>query len=403
MRWFVGLVFVLALGVMGCSETSGTGGSGGSDGTMGQEFPCAEQGINDAIAEGGGPHTFDCDEHQTVVTQAEIVFDKDVILDGEGKLTVDGDNDHRVFFLAENVTVELRGVTVTRGHFPAGCGGADVGCSGGGILAEFGTTLTLIDSAIVGNAAGDLHSPGNGGGIHGRSVTLINSTVSDNTAYRGGGIFARPITLINSTVSGNSALDCCGGIYNTEGAVTLVSSTVSGNSAGDNIGGIAKFNSGALTIINSTVSNNAAPTVGGIFNEGRPDPPGEDFSTLALVNSTVAGNMNADIVVEASPSFSAVGSIIVGECDTGSRSGGYNIESPGDTCGFDQEGDQSGVSAVLLDLQPLANNGGPTQTHAITPDSAAFNAGTCEVDEDQRGVTRPQGPACDVGAFELEQ
>jgi hypothetical protein len=76
--------------------------------------------------------------------------------------------------------------------------------------------------------------------------------------------------------------------------------------------------------------------------------------------------------------------------------------TPGDTCGFDQEGDQVDVSAALLDLQPLADNGGPTMTHAITADSAAFNAGTCEVDTDQRGVTRPQGAMCDVGAFEVQ-
>jgi hypothetical protein len=78
-----------------------------------------------------------------------------------------------------------------------------------------------------------------------------------------------------------------------------------------------------------------------------------------------------------------------------------------DTCGFDPEGtDQVNVSADDLDLQPLADNGGPTQTHAITTDSAAFNripVGMCEVDEDQRGVARPQGPSCDIGAFELEQ
>jgi hypothetical protein len=97
-----------------------------------------------------------------------------------------------------------------------------------------------------------------------------------------------------------------------------------------------------------------------------------------------------------------ISTLIDGDCQGPLTSNGYNIESPGNTCGFDQQGDQSSVSAVLLDLQPLADNGGPTQTHAITTDSAALNAGTCEVDEDQRGVTRPQGPACDVGAFERQ-
>ena len=91
MRYFMGLVLALALGVMGCSETAGTGGtagdggsggSGGSGGMTGQEFACTEQGIRDAIAEGGGPHFFACDGPTSVVTSAEIVIDNDVILDG---------------------------------------------------------------------------------------------------------------------------------------------------------------------------------------------------------------------------------------------------------------------------------------------------------------------------------
>jgi hypothetical protein len=57
-------------------------------------------------------------------------------------------------------------------------------------------------------------------------------------------------------------------------------------------------------------------------------------------------------------------------------------------------------------LGPLQFNGGLTETHALLPGSTAINripGDACEVDTDQRGVTRPQGPACDVGAFELEQ
>jgi hypothetical protein len=88
-------------------------------------------------------------------------------------------------------------------------------------------------------------------------------------------------------------------------------------------------------------------------------------------------------------------------------SNGYNIESPGDTCGFDPDGaDQVDVSADDLKLGELADNGGPTMTHALGAGSVAIDvipAEMCEVDTDQRGVTRPQGAMCDVGAFELEQ
>jgi hypothetical protein len=101
-------------------------------------------------------------------------------------------------------------------------------------------------------------------------------------------------------------------------------------------------------------------------------------------------------------------SLIDGDCrvDGGViTSNGYNIESPGNTCGFDQTGDQSGVSAVLLDLQPLADNGGPTQTHALGEDSVAIDripAVDCGVTTDQRGEPRPVGDGCDVGSFERQ-
>ena len=86
-------------------------------------------------------------------------------------------------------------------------------------------------------------------------------------------------------------------------------------------------------------------------------------------------------------------------------SNGYNIEAPSDTCGFDQGTDQVDVSVDDLKLDVLADNGGPTMTHALLPGSVAIDVipgAACEVDEDQRGVTRPQGAMCDVVAFEVQ-
>jgi len=84
-------------------------------------------------------------------------------------------------------------------------------------------------------------------------------------------------------------------------------------------------------------------------------------------------------------------------------SNGYNIESPGDTCSFDQGTDQADVTEGQLNLGELADNGGPIQTHALLPGSVAIDvipADMCEVDEDQRG--EPRGTMCDVGAFEVQ-
>jgi hypothetical protein len=97
---------------------------------------------------------------------------------------------------------------------------------------------------------------------------------------------------------------------------------------------------------------------------------------------------------------------------------GYNTESPGDTCGFDQPTDQASVSADALNLGPLANNGGPTMTHK--PGDGGFGEGSAAIDQipevdcldaggeplttDQRGEQRPEtgGTLCDVGAFERQ-
>jgi hypothetical protein len=75
------------------------------------------------------------------------------------------------------------------------------------------------------------------------------------------------------------------------------------------------------------------------------------------------------------------------------------------SCGFDQPTDQVNVSAEDLKLGPLADNGGPTETHALLPGSVAIDViptDMCEVDEDQRGETRPGGAMCDAGAFEVQ-
>jgi hypothetical protein len=86
-------------------------------------------------------------------------------------------------------------------------------------------------------------------------------------------------------------------------------------------------------------------------------------------------------------------------------SDGYDIESTGDSCAFDQPTDVVDVSAGALALGALADNGGPTLTHALDPASIAVDAipvELCGADEDQRGVARPQGGMCDIGSFELE-
>jgi hypothetical protein len=87
-----------------------------------------------------------------------------------------------------------------------------------------------------------------------------------------------------------------------------------------------------------------------------------------------------------------------GNCDRPLASGGGNIEDAGQ-CGFTSASDRAMTDPRL---GPLRNNGGPTDTRALLAGSRAIDlAPVCAVDVDQRGTTRPQGPACDAGAFEL--
>ena len=381
----------------GTGGQGGSAGDGGQGGAGGSELACVdsvcscdEAGIRAAIAEGGGPFTFDCDGPTSVSTEAEIVIDNDVILDGERNLTINGGGVHRVFSVPPSVTAELRGLSVTNGSVGANY-------QGGGIL-NLGT-LTLTNSTLLWNIAGS------GGGINnvsGGTLTMINSTLFHNTAEVGGGIDSQgKVTLINSTVWENTAA-AGGGIYNGGGAVTLINSLVSGNVAQT---GAGFFNVGPLTLTNSTVSLNTARYVGGIDNQaGAP---------LTLINSTLSRNTGGQvggIDNTYGGDLIASGTLFDNECaGKPALPGGYNIESPGDTCGFDQPTDRVNVSADDLKLGELADNGWPTETHAlgegsvaidVIPEAECLDADGEPLTTDQRGF--PRDSMCDVGAFEVQ-
>jgi len=264
--------------------------------------------------------------------------------------------------------------------------GNSAGFGGGGIGTHEGaqsddTTTTLIDTLVSGNSSMNV-----GGGLdngYPGTLTLVNSNVSENTAtWAGGGISSGGTLIVTeSTVSENSSQD--GGGIVTGGTpsatLTLTNSTVSGNTATDRGGGI--LNLGSATLTNSTISGNEATTGDAISSQGA----GSTDPAIITIRNTV----------------------LEGECNLMSSlvsSNGHNIESPGDSCGFDQLTDRVNVSADDLKLGELAENGGPTMTHALLPGSIAIDLipeAECAVGEDQRGVERPQGDACDVGAVEM--
>ena len=415
MRYLSGFMCVCALGVIplaACVEATGDGGRGGSAGSggtagdgggggtggacEGNVCPCSEAGILAAIEAGGDvPYTFDCDGPTTVVTQVGFFIDNDVILDGEGNLTVALDPRYKEdlervfsFSVPEGVKAELHRLT-------ADSSGAAIGQLGG-VINE--GTLT-IQGCVISGSSSEFGPPWEGGGIYNAGeMTIINSTVSKNRSghLQGGGIYngcSATLMLVNSTVSGNVAgIDGTGavggGIFN-EGEMTIINSTVSGNAAGSVIGDVSGggiANAGWMSLTNSTVSGNSA----------------DSGDAIASTSASRCPDLHTEIA----------NTLIDGDCDNGDAgatliwaSKGYNIESPGNTCGFDQQGDQAGVGEQELNLGPLADNRGPTMTHALLPGSVAIDrvpAVDCGLAEDQRGEPRPEtdGTLCDVGAFE---
>jgi|HubBroStandDraft_6_1064221.scaffolds.fasta_scaffold15106_2 hypothetical protein len=322
-----------------------------------------------------------------------IYFNLEIIGSGAKTTIVDvsGLNNQVVVVGSEpKVQVRLSGMT-----FRNGAGQED----GGGIYNCFGT-LTVVDSIITGNRISSGNgSYGYGAGIYNcpsSTLTLINTTISNNSALIGGAICnGGTLTIMNSTFSGNIARQQEGGAIANYGTLTIANSTFTGNIArrsllGSLAGGILNGglfqSSGTLAINNSTFSGNVARggQGGGIFNV--------KGSTVVLQNSIVANNTG-------------------GNCSGTLTSHGYNLSSDG-TCDFDSAGDLNNTDPKLGKLR---NNGGPTQTMAEFLESPTVDAGNPKgctdsrghlLTTDQRGAPRPgkhkRDQRCDMGAYERQ-
>ena len=232
---------------------------------------------------------------------------------------------------------------------------------GGGLFTQ-NSSPVLVDVTFVGNIA-------NGGAGGGMNNQVLNEVVDE---------YSIPI-LTNVTFSGNIA-NGGAGLFNNKSNAVLENVTFSGNTA--NIRGGAILNEGADPILrNVTIGGNTAPAGFGGSIRNVKNAAGAS-SNPKIYNSILWGNGSEEITSDGTGSTTIVDSVI-----QGGFVGGTNIITTNPLLGV------------------LANNGGFTQTKALGVGSSALDAGglnsACKA-TDQRGVTRPQGSGCDMGAYEFE-
>lgn len=360
-----------------------------------------------------------------------------ILADSGNSLVIEGNNysisrssaggtpSFRILEIGVGANVTINDLTITNG---------DTIGDGGGILNR--GTVTINNSIITGNIA--TTGSGRGGGISNIGILFItDSTVSNNSAtfYWGGGIYNTDnITITNSIISENSSANSGGGLYiEGSGSATISNSTFSGNTSLS--GGAGIFHNGLnLSITNSTFENNLASSVigdgGGIYNldstvnisnstftgNSAGGVGAAIFSTqsagatiLNIINSTIANNTSGggiNVAGTTTLTNTIISNNTSGNCSGTITNGGNNIDS-GATCGWGTASGSMSNTDPLLGA--LANNGGPTQTMALLSGSPAINTGNATAcanspvsGTDQRGVSRPQGAGCDIGAFEVD-
>ncbi len=282
-------------------------------------------------------------------------------------------------------------------------GGADGGCGGrGGGVVNFGV-MTLIGNAVFANTTG-----GGGDGGQGESAQYGGGGAAGGDggpAGDGAGLFSTGQLLAsNCTLSANAA--GAGGNGGAGGYGNGAYASGPGGNGGDGgLGGqgAGLYHGGAGTMVFSTVTGNNAgsggvPGLGGGGTpsglDGQAGTPGRGGGVhisggdLMVGNTLLAGN-SADFGLD---------------CWGTLRSAGHNLLYSPDGCTLDGDltGNLVGADPLLAPLR--VNPPGATATHALRPNSPAIDAGLCgngATLTDQRGVPRPQGAACDVGAFEL--
>jgi CSLREA domain-containing protein len=310
----------------------------------------------------------------------DITDDTTVRGAGADRTTIDGAGLDRVFEVASGTTALIADMTITGGDAVGGGRSSEIGL-GGGVLNQ--GTATIERVALV-------HDNADGGGglftIPGTHLTIRDSLIADNTAYEGGGVrIDSGAEIVNTTITRNVlVVPTTDYIAHPKAVVVPAVDEISGWG-----GGIDHRGGDDVAIVNSTITDNHAIKGGGGLNSGQGYAPVSDkiaLGRMRLRNSIVAHNTST-----AGPRDCHVKDQVI-------ESTGHNLDSDG-SCFLTAAGDLPGRDPLL---GALADNGGATATQALLPGSPALDAGAPDgcPQRDQRGVARPQGGGCDIGAFE---
>jgi len=331
-------------------------------------------------------------------------------------VTLDGNSATRILDIAAGANVSLQFLTLQHGKTTSSTPDGD-----GGAVRNAGV-LSIDNCTIRQNSSG-----GGGGGLaNDGALTLQAVTFSNNSANSGGAILDRNLlSVMDSYIANNNALGQGGALDLRSQSATIGYTTVQNNVAGSGAGGGIYLASGATLDLSSSLvaGNHVTGTGGGIGNFGQFSASNSTFSGNtatsfggALLNDPAA-NVSATIGASTfgnntSGGGNAIanlqGSVVLkhsvlsgsGNCTGTVTDAGGNMAADA-SCAFGT----SSLSSTDPQLSPLAYYGGPTWTMPPSANSRAvdvINAVDCDGALDERGIVRPQGGKCDVGAVELE-
>jgi hypothetical protein len=263
----------------------------------------------------------------------------------------------------------------------------NIAVRGGSIsIFPFTGSTTIRDSTVE-------HNRGTQPAAGLRTSQIIDSTIADNVV---GGVQGSGLTISGTTISGNTALanSGTGGVTITGGDNHFTNCTISGNTGHLTGGGLAYTSVDAIVeMTNCTITGNVVPDATGLQGGGGIWVARSSTAARFVIHNTiVAGNSSTGQGPDVLGAIISFGYNLIGQTDN--SSGWVNT-------------DRTGTSATPLDplLSPLQDNGGPTLTHALAPNSLAINAGDPSASEtyDQRGTMRDGLGHYDIGAFQTQE